>query len=998
MKTQKFFRMLAGLIIWLPFAIFLLVGITQGSALRRGFEREMMSLSMRYELEKLMRVIPPQARLSLLWSSLRMEAASCANISQWHERVTAGLISHGVASPSLYLLARDGHAPDMSGGFAELLQKLFEPSLIPLTDEKSVISNGYIDLPIHLFFKMPRRNSFYLLPLPRSDWLICHGLVSLAGRPYSYLLFFKQDDVDQDKIMDIFHDLVLKQLPHLWKRLPAESGQSWLDTLHYSDTGPDGIVTAHDYLHVYSAVYFEDNFFVFRSGFSGFLLLWEFFAGLAFICLSLAWLGGFARIDRLNFPIDSANLKQGLLLFLGPAIGLPLLGLVLVGHLEIYSENSSILNEKFNHLSLELEEMEVEFNNFVFAKQQEISAYLAQQQPFVASAAARAWCEEINCGKWNIGYLHVFSSAGEKLSPTWFQFRPSYTHVAHGPERMKKWFLRRVSDRNGKIETLYQSLLSLPTDQGGFLSQARIVEHLRGPMRDRLNDPNDPVIDKFLSGLAQQVCRRVSGQPPTSSGEGGKQGVMSVMAAAAGVEEEDYVNETVADLGRISRIVSGSEKLFNLAYVLGDPLSGPINFVLMHWRAGHFSFSLVLDMIEKARLAKDGSASYIFNRDAEGLDFASKATPPDLMAIVGSLEKPGENRRFIARSSDGSWNLYSLKRSENMEHLVIGRSLPLAALGLARQATDSSYRFALLLGLLWLGLGCYVFRQYLLKPVSDLEYAVEPLFRPGKILPVIRNPVGELFRLSVLFGEVKEGLDQLNLAQALQEDLFPDSHLNHGRLRIRGKSIMMEQVGGDFYDFFPDPFDENFVYVCIGDVTGHGLAAAIVVAMITSAIPEVVKTPGKTPEQLLTKINQHLTPMLKRLRMSSVMLMRIDSRTGEFALSGAGHPALIHVKPDNTHAFIEMNAFPLGASKNMKFPSCQMSIGDKCAIVFYTDGWVEALMPDGEMIGYREFAEIVAKTVKGSDNPIETLYGKLEKLTGTTSWGDDVSIVLLEFD
>jgi serine phosphatase RsbU (regulator of sigma subunit) len=104
------------------------------------------------------------------------------------------------------------------------------------------------------------------------------------------------------------------------------------------------------------------------------------------------------------------------------------------------------------------------------------------------------------------------------------------------------------------------------------------------------------------------------------------------------------------------------------------------------------------------------------------------------------------------------------------------------------------------------------------------------------------------------------------------------------------------------------------------------------------------------------------------------------------------------VKPDNTHAFIEMNAFPLGASKNMKFPSCQMSIGDKCAIVFYTDGWVEALMPDGEMIGYREFAEIVAKTVKSSDNPNETLYGKLEKLTGTTSWGDDVSIVLLEFD
>ena len=88
----------------------------------------------------------------------------------------------------------------------------------------------------------------------------------------------------------------------------------------------------------------------------------------------------------------------------------------------------------------------------------------------------------------------------------------------------------------------------------------------------------------------------------------------------------------------------------------------------------------------------------------------------------------------------------------------------------------------------------------------------------------------------------------------------------------------------------------------------------------------------------------------------------------------------------------------MGATKSLKIPGVQKNIGRKSAIVFYTDGWVEALLPDGEMIGYKEFARMTAEKVKNDDNPIAALYDKLEKLTGTTSWGDDVSIVLLEFD
>ncbi|HAE40513.1 MAG TPA: hypothetical protein DCG57_18045, partial [Candidatus Riflebacteria bacterium] len=465
-----------------------------------------------------------------------------------------------------------------------------------------------------------------------------------------------------------------------------------------------------------------------------------------------------------------------------------------------------------------------------------------------------------------------------------------------------------------------------------------------------------------------------------------------------GVDEEDYVNETIADLGKIIRIVSGNEKFYNFAYILGDSQAEIINFILIHWRSGHFAFSLVRSLIDKARSAIDGSATYIFNRDEEGLDFASRVAAKDLVAVAGGLATAGEWRRFIAQGEDGIWNLYWLKSSEAMEQLVIARSLPLSEVYDECARVARSYHAAMFLGLIWIVLGIFIMHRFLLNPVSDLETAIGPLFKVGKSLPEIRDPVGEVLALTILFGQVKEGLDQLSLAQALQENLFPSNRLEKGRLRIEGKSVMMEQVGGDFFDFFPDPLDENFVYVFIGDVTGHGLAAAIVVAMISSAIPIVVKNQGKTPDQLIKIINEHLTPILKRLRMSSIMLMHIDTRTGEFALSGAAHPRLVHVNPDGSFDFLEMNAFPLGANVKMKVPSMQSRIGERSAIVFYTDGWAEALLPDGEMIGYDGFAQLVSDTVKDEEKPIAALYDKLEKLTGTTSWSDDVTIVLLEFD
>ncbi|EKD83894.1 MAG: hypothetical protein ACD_39C00386G0003, partial [uncultured bacterium] len=606
MSWNRVIRLAAGLLIWFPFAVLIWIGIVHGSQLRRTFEREVLSEMLRFEAEKLLQINSREARLSLVWQTVRKSVVSTERVEDWRKQTMLRLEEQGISRPLLFLAASNEENPALSGKFGGLLQKLFSQSLIPLMDEKSTVDAGFIELPVHLLYTMPRRHQFYSLPLPKNDWWMCQGVVTVEKKQYAYLLFFEKSHVDWQQIFEAFWGRLQIEFPSLWAHFSEAAAENWQKNLDYWNIEPNGIGTGHDTRFVYQAVHFADKLLVFRTTFSNSVLIWESIAFLAFALLSFVWLAGFYRTEITGFSIDSKILREGLLLFLGPAIGLPLLGLVLVGNLEMFSESSNILHRKFARLSQELEAMETEFREYIFVKQREISAYLEKRKPVTSKEAARAWCEEGNCGKWNIGYLHVFSARGEKLSPTWFQYRPSYAYVAAMPEHLRTWFLRRVHNRGGKVEQVYHDLLQRTSKER--LTSAKLEEYLRGPGRDRIGDPNDKVIDRFLSGLALHTCRRIMALSEHVPSEEG-QGVMSVMAAAAGVDEEDYVNETLADLGKIVKIGSGNDRFYNFGYILGDTGSDIINFVMLHWRCGHFSFSLVLEMIDKARAAMDGSAT-----------------------------------------------------------------------------------------------------------------------------------------------------------------------------------------------------------------------------------------------------------------------------------------------------------------------------------------------------------------------------------------------------
>jgi serine phosphatase RsbU (regulator of sigma subunit) len=98
-------------------------------------------------------------------------------------------------------------------------------------------------------------------------------------------------------------------------------------------------------------------------------------------------------------------------------------------------------------------------------------------------------------------------------------------------------------------------------------------------------------------------------------------------------------------------------------------------------------------------------------------------------------------------------------------------------------------------------------------------------------------------------------------------------------------------VAGDFYEFLP--LDENRIGVLLADVTGHGVPAALIAAMIKVAMQSVIDC-AADPGEVLRRLNRILSPQLSgRLVPAAYLLLDSENRTALYA--GADHPPLVHL-------------------------------------------------------------------------------------------------------
>src|SRR4029077_18735865 len=198
------------------------------------------------------------------------------------------------------------------------------------------------------------------------------------------------------------------------------------------------------------------------------------------------------------------------------------------------------------------------------------------------------------------------------------------------------------------------------------------------------------------------------------------------------------------------------------------------------------------------------------------------------------------------------------------------------------------------------------------------------------------------------------------LQQALMPSTYPtfpaDAGANATSLRFCHRYLPATLMGGDFFHIAR--LTDDTAAVCICDVMGHGVRAALITAMMIAMI-ESLATEAPDPARLLTRFNSEFTGILKQtgtLVFVTVLYCVINIKTGTARFARAGHPPPLQVRRSSGEVqTIIMGADsagpPIGIIPNAQFKTTEMKLAPGDSLLFYTGGIIEVQASNGSQFG-----------------------------------------------
>ena len=196
--------------------------------------------------------------------------------------------------------------------------------------------------------------------------------------------------------------------------------------------------------------------------------------------------------------------------------------------------------------------------------------------------------------------------------------------------------------------------------------------------------------------------------------------------------------------------------------------------------------------------------------------------------------------------------------------------------------------------------------------------------------------------------------NELAIARDIQTSILPGDSPSIKNLRVAAAYRPMTEVAGDFYEFIP--VNHNCIGFLVADVTGHGIPAALIAAMIKVAMQSLVPH-AHDPRRVLRGLNGVLSAQMGPQLVSAAYLW-VDTENRIALYSAAGHPPLLHCRGDELNR-IESNGLLLGVLPDSEYPVCDMAILPGDRFLLYTDGVSEPENALGDSFGEFKFEQVV---------------------------------------
>ncbi len=286
--------------------------------------------------------------------------------------------------------------------------------------------------------------------------------------------------------------------------------------------------------------------------------------------------------------------------------------------------------------------------------------------------------------------------------------------------------------------------------------------------------------------------------------------------------------------------------------------------------------------------------------------------------------------------------------------------------------------------------------NYFLTPIKILEKKALTIENKKYDLLSETSANDEFKLLCKTFNNAMESFKELELAQMVQEGMFPDSNFEQKEFAVYGKNQVMTVVGGDYFDIFPVK-DNSFVAL-MGDVAGHGVGASVLMAMAKSAII-ACKDKYESPAAVLNYLHKMVlaTKTEKQRKIMTFQYLYMNSVDGDGLYGNAGgcSPCIVR-NMGKTVEELKMPGAVLGAFKKANYKEMPIKLENGDALIFYSDGIVEAKNTKDEMIGYDALFEIFKQAYHADpEKYYENIYARyLEHIKGLEPQ-DDMTIVII---
>ncbi len=240
----------------------------------------------------------------------------------------------------------------------------------------------------------------------------------------------------------------------------------------------------------------------------------------------------------------------------------------------------------------------------------------------------------------------------------------------------------------------------------------------------------------------------------------------------------------------------------------------------------------------------------------------------------------------------------------------------------------------------------------------------------------------------------KERLErEMQLASEIQRQILPKGAPVVPGFQLGGWYRPARQVGGDYYDLFP--LRDGRIGLVLGDVSGKGMPAALMVSTLHSALRLLLDQVAFGPA-LLEKLNRHIAESSAANKFITMLLAELDPLSGVLHYMNAGHNPGILLRRDGTVEELGAGGLPLGLMPEARFQSRALTLGHGDLLCIYSDGITEAESPAEEEFGMGRLIELLRA---GQGSPLPELIEAIPAAVGGFSQGrpqgDDQTLVLL---